>query len=66
MHKKRLDKIFSILEWISSLSLDELEKIRYEMQDILVHNYKHYLTIDITSDELKKLGFGRKKNKLML
>jgi hypothetical protein len=40
--KKRFDKILSILEMISELSLDELRELKNEMQDVLIHNYLHF------------------------
>ena len=40
--KKRFDKILSILEMISELSLDELQELKNEMQHVLIHNYLHF------------------------
>lgn len=40
--KKRFHKIVSILEMISELSLDELQELKNEMRDVLIHNYLHF------------------------
>jgi hypothetical protein len=59
--EERLKKIIKVLENISLKSFEELNKIREEMQDVLIHNYKHFLTLDITDDFIKNLGFINKK-----
>ena len=43
---KRLEKIVTILEEISSWSLDECFRITQEMEEVLVHNFNHMLSDD--------------------
>jgi hypothetical protein len=43
---KRFDKIVNILEQISEWDIDKCFEIKKEMQDILIHNYKHMFKID--------------------
>ena len=53
--EERLIKIIKVLEEISLKSFEELSKIREEMKDILVHNYKHFLLMDTKDDFLQKI-----------
>lgn len=57
--KIRLNKIISIITDIANKSIDELSQIRKDMESVLVHNYKHFLTYEAATDELKKLGYGK-------
>ena len=65
--KKRMYKIINIVESLCSKSLDELTQIRIDMKDILIHNYKLFITLEAADDRLKKLGYGKKykPNKLI-
>ena len=64
--ENRLKKILSVVEYICKLSLEDLTKIRIEMNEILIHNYKHFLTIDIAPSEIKLFGINQKKEKKYL
>ena len=64
--KKRMDKIFNIVESLCSKSLDELTQMRMDMKEILIHNYKLFLTLESADDRLKELGYGKnKRNKIL-
>jgi len=43
---KRFDKIVNILEEISEWDIDKCFEIKKEMQDVLIHNYKHMFKTD--------------------
>jgi hypothetical protein len=43
---KRFDKIVNILEEISEWDMDKCFEIKKEMQDVLIHNYKHMFKTD--------------------
>jgi hypothetical protein len=47
---KRFDKIVNILEQISEWDMNKCFSIKQEMQDILIHNYKHMFKIDDISN----------------
>jgi hypothetical protein len=52
---KRLEKIVTILEKISSWSLDECFKITQEMEEVLIHNFNHMLSDTDTLNLFKLL-----------
>jgi hypothetical protein len=54
--KIRLEKIICILKDICNKPFEELYKIRKEMNDVCIYNYKHFLKSTGVTDELKKLG----------
>ena len=63
--KKRFDKILSILEMISKLSLDELLGLKNEMRDVLIYNYLHFFKDTELQNLFKILQCDLKKNKLI-
>ena len=62
--KRRFDKIVSILEMISELSLDELTDLKNEMQDILIHNYLNFFKNTDLENLFKFLQCDFSKKKL--
>jgi hypothetical protein len=44
-HEKRMLKIFDVIDYIDSLSIDQLKKITEEMNDVLIHNKNQILEI---------------------
>lgn len=54
--KIRLEKILDIVKQICNMSYSELYSIRKEMNEVCIHNYKHFLKSTGVNDELKKLG----------
>jgi hypothetical protein len=61
---KRFDKIVNILEQISEWDMNKCFKIKKEMQDILVHNYKHMFKTDDISNlfNILKTDINNKKS----
>ena len=52
---KRLEKIVTILEEISSWSLDKCFEVTQEMEEILIHNFNHMLSDDDIFNLFKSL-----------
>jgi hypothetical protein len=52
---QRLRAILGIIEHICSLSIDQLKELCYSMQDVLDHNFQHYVDVFAGSNLEKKL-----------
>jgi len=59
---KRLEKIVTILEEISSWSLDKCFRITQEMEEVLVHNFNHMLSDDDIFNLFKLLASNTNAN----
>ncbi len=52
-HEARIEKIFKIIDYISTLSISELNTMYNEMQDVLEHNYQ--ILYKLTLEDFKKV-----------
>tara|TARA_B110000503_G_scaffold99799_1_gene149287 strand:+ start:22545 stop:23816 length:1272 start_codon:yes stop_codon:yes gene_type:complete len=44
-HYKRIEKIFDLIDYISSMSVVQLKKLHKEMETTLIYNYNHILNL---------------------
>ena len=62
---QRFDKIVKVMETISELNLDELNELKNEMQDVIVHNYLNFFKNNEIGDLFKLLQCDFNKKTLI-
>ena len=62
---QRFDKIVKVMETISELNLDELNELKNEMQDVIVHNYLNFFKNNEIEDLFKLLQCDFNKKTLI-
>jgi hypothetical protein len=63
--KRRFDKIVKVIEQLSELNVEELAKLKNEMEEILIHNYLNFFKADGMEELFKKLQCDFNKKTLI-